>query len=277
MPGGPGLSNLPIVAIPPASRHPLPERLYPGRFGLVAIAALVVFVQSALTRVVLYAMSDVGHTGVLAVTRAFASGALFDAIVALWISAPLVAYLVIASQRRYGRRSARGLRRAALAFVIAMAVFDLAAEFVFFGEFDGRFNFVAVDYLLFPTEVVTNIWQSYPLVWIFVGIGAITAGVMWALRKVLARLDARDGPPLGRRWIIGGAYAALLALLAFVVPASASRVSENRVLNEIAANGYYTFFQAALSRAGVRGADAPHMKAGTPRAPRAPSRRDWRG
>jgi phosphoglycerol transferase MdoB-like AlkP superfamily enzyme len=30
------------------------------------------------------------------------------------------------------------------------------------------------------------------------------------------------------------------------------------VLNEIAANGYYTFFQALLSRAGVRGADAPY-------------------
>lgn len=238
------------------------SRLAPGRFGLVAVTAMVVFAQSALTRIGLFAMSEVGNAGALAVIRAFAAGAAFDALVALWMAAPVAAYLVVASERRYGRRSRRVLRRAALALVIATAVFDVAAEFVFFDEFDGRFNFVAVDYLIFPTEVVTNIWQSYPLVWIVVGIGTITAAVMWALRNVLATFDANDGPARGGRWKFGAAYLALLALLSFTISARWSRVSDNRVLNEIAANGYYTFFQAALARSPLplvaRGVDAPY-------------------
>ena len=41
------------------------------------------------------------------------------------------------------------------------ALFVAAAEYFFFEEFNGRFNFVAVDYLIYPTEVVDNIWQSY--------------------------------------------------------------------------------------------------------------------
>ena len=41
------------------------------------------------------------------------------------------------------------------------ALFTAAAEYYFFDEFNGRFNFVAVDYLIYPTEVVDNVWQSY--------------------------------------------------------------------------------------------------------------------
>ena len=52
------------------------------------------------------------------------------------------------------------------------ALFVAVAEIVFFAEFDGRFNFVAVDYLIYPTEVVNNIWESYPTGWIVAAIAS---------------------------------------------------------------------------------------------------------
>jgi hypothetical protein len=38
-----------------------------------------------------------------------------------------------------------------------------AAEYFFFGEFDARLNIVAYDYLAYPTEVYTDIWEACPV------------------------------------------------------------------------------------------------------------------
>jgi transposase len=51
------------------------SKIAPQRFGLVALTAMVVFTASTLTRIVLFAMSDVGHTGAIAVARAITRGA----------------------------------------------------------------------------------------------------------------------------------------------------------------------------------------------------------
>ena len=64
---------------------------------------------------------------------------------------------------------------ATVALATAGALFVAVAELVFFAEFDGRFNFVAVDYLIYPTEVVNNIWESYPTGWLLAGIAAAIA------------------------------------------------------------------------------------------------------
>lgn len=46
-----------------------------------------------------------------------------------------------------------------------LAIFMIVAvsEFVFWGEFSSRFDFIAVDYLLYTHEVIGNIRQSYPV------------------------------------------------------------------------------------------------------------------
>lgn len=43
-------------------------------------------------------------------------------------------------------------------------IFLFFIEYFFFDEFNSRFNAVAVDYLIYPTEVFINIWQSYNVV-----------------------------------------------------------------------------------------------------------------
>ncbi len=42
--------------------------------------------------------------------------------------------------------------------------FIAAIEYFFFSELDARLNLVAVDYLMYPTEVVGDIWAEYPVV-----------------------------------------------------------------------------------------------------------------
>ncbi len=38
--------------------------------------------------------------------------------------------------------------------------------FFFFDEFDACFNLIGVDYLICPREVLTDIWESYPVIWV---------------------------------------------------------------------------------------------------------------
>jgi len=66
-------------------------------------------------------------------------------------------------------------------------LFVLFAEFFFFEEFKSRFNTVAVDYIWYPHEVFTNIWESY-----HVGIVlAICLGLSLAWVLILGRLFRR--------------------------------------------------------------------------------------
>lgn len=50
-----------------------------------------------------------------------------------------------------------------LAIVLLIIYFSLLAEIPFWDEFGVRFNFIAVDYLIYTYEVISNINESYPL------------------------------------------------------------------------------------------------------------------
>jgi phosphoglycerol transferase MdoB-like AlkP superfamily enzyme len=224
------------------------RRPLPGRFGWAAVVVGLSIATSTLTRAVVFALSDHDPAGLLTLARTFGAGAVFDTLVALWVAFPVVGYLTLVSRERYPRRGQRILRRTGLALMIAGITFVVAAEVVFFDEFDGRFNFVAVDYLIYPTEVVTNIWQSYPLVWVIGGIGSVTALVLWLLRSKLAAFDQTDGPAMRGRWAVAAGYAVVLTAMTMLVSPRLARVSDDRVLNEVASSGYYTFWQAVLGR-----------------------------
>jgi hypothetical protein len=67
-----------------------------------------------------------------------------------------------------------------LGLVLLYGLFFVAAcELVFWNEFSVRFNFIAVDYLVYTTEVIGNIRESYP---IFTWLGLLVIGRWWCLR-----------------------------------------------------------------------------------------------
>src|SRR5690242_1215849 len=215
-----------------------------GRYAPAVVVGGVVFALSLLTRIVLIFV----HGGWPAsrwpqVGRAFVTGAIYDVLVTMWLLAPLVLYLTLASTRWLGRRVNRALLFATTTIAIGGALFVAMAEILFFDEFDGRFNFVAVDYLVYPTEVVNNIWESYPTARIVAGIVIVAVALVYvARRRIRAAITA--AAPLRSRLAVAGAYAAALAALSLAVSPKLSHVSEDRALNELASNGYYTFWQA---------------------------------
>ncbi|MBP9915881.1 MAG: sulfatase-like hydrolase/transferase [Thiobacillaceae bacterium] len=172
-------------------------------------------------------------------------GLWFDLAVLAWLLAPL---LLLSALRRRRDREARwrpGARLLAFFLAIALLLFGALAEWTFWGEFATRFNFIAVDYLIYTHEVIGNLVESYPVAALLAGIVVLaTAGVWVMRRRILAPVSAPSG--LAR---LG------LASLAVALPWSAwhladidqMRFSNNTYANELAGNGLMTF-AAALRR-----------------------------
>lgn len=58
---------------------------------------------------------------------------------------------------------------------VMLIIFNAVSEYFFYNEFGLRYNFIAVDYLIYTNEVIGNIMESYPVVPLFLGIFAIAA------------------------------------------------------------------------------------------------------
>jgi phosphoglycerol transferase MdoB-like AlkP superfamily enzyme len=175
--------------------------------------------------------------------RLYATGALYDLAFLTYAAVPLVLYLMAVPQRVYRTRLHRGLLYALGAALLFGLLFVLVAEWVFWGEFGARFNFIAVDYLVYSDEVLGNIRESYPVGWLLGGLGALALALSFALRRPLARALAAD--TTARRRLATGCGLLLLPLCAWVAldqrPAGAF---DNQYLIELAGNGPYQFFHA---------------------------------
>jgi phosphoglycerol transferase MdoB-like AlkP superfamily enzyme len=222
------------------------------RYGVLVILLGLLLGVSFLTRLGLLALDQTAASGSMVdVLQALLAGLVVDVLVALWLLAPLALFLTAIPEHRIGQPAPRRVLYAIAGTLIALALFTAIAEVLFFAEFNGRFNFVAVDYLIYPTEVVTNIWESYHAAWAVLAIVAGAAGILYLIRGPLARSFGRP-MRFRERLAYFGIIALTLLILSAGVSPSTTRVSDDRALNEIATNGFYSFWQTLL------GVDAPY-------------------
>ena len=202
---------------------------------------------SFLTRVVLLGLAAGElEPGAFLLFKVFAAGLLYDCAAFAYAGAPLALYLLLLPEKVYShpwhRRFAHGLFFVA-AFLLA---FNGAAEYYFFYEFGVRYNFIAVDYLVYTGEVVGNIRESYNLPVVLPLVTALAAGETWRVRGKLA---ACFGEPLSFRRRL--AWALPLALLTgplfLALDGRLAQVSKNEFANEVAMNGLYAFGSAFVN------------------------------
>ena len=221
-----------------------PMPLFRGRFRPVWTLAAVYLVVAALLRLVLWA--GFGRAaGIFAPTLAAVVplGAINDLVVLAALLFPLTVLLALAPQRLMAGRAGRHLfAGAAIGFLFGL-LYLCCVEFFFFQEFDARFNLVAVDYLIYPHEVFINIWQAYPVARVLLGVGLLSLFLFGALRRHLAW---RASPAAGRRERLRFAAVHLLAALVLLAAFSTDTLAvfDNRVANEITANGVSSLFRA---------------------------------
>ncbi len=142
---------------------------------------------------------------------------------------------------RTGQRVLHGL---ALVLLYGL-LFVAASELVFWSEFSVRFNFIAVDYLVYTNEVIGNIRESYPIGRWLALLGVITLVLFAIGRRALRVRD--DGSRFWQRGKVALLWLVLTAISTAAVNGSMKDRASNNYVNELAGNGIYQFFNAFRS------------------------------
>lgn len=160
------------------------RRFQKHRFGLIALVSLILVAISFITRIVLLIDSDgVQELSFLTILEALLIGFFFDLANATYFIIPLTLYLWLCPERIFLRRWNGYILRILLFLFVSLLIFNSFSEWFFWEEFSTRFNFIAVDYLVYTTEVIGNIRQSYPIEWLVAGALGITGIVVYSFRS----------------------------------------------------------------------------------------------
>lgn len=206
--------------------------------GLVILAIWTVFRVVLLSRC--WSQFDSSFAELATV---FLCGLMFDLVAIPLILLPTAIWTTFAPQRWFESRVSRWILVGEYFLVVYGVLFGVIAEWFFWDEFEHRFNFIAVDYLVYTQEVLTNIDESYPVAPLLAGLFATALAIVWPTRRiVLAPIQKVD------RWSdrcvhlpLWLTYSAVVGLL--VAPASTD-FSKNSFLNEVAKNGPYSLIMA---------------------------------
>lgn len=215
-----------------------------SRLTLAAPLFVAFLALSTLTRLGLLLFNgDASLFGPVRLLPALLLGLGYDAAVALWWGLPLV-LLGWLWPRRRGLGALAIVALVLAAALLGAAVFVSVAEFVFWNEFASRFNFIAVDYLIYTREVIGNIRESYALGPMFLGIGAATLLLAWLARRPLARAAAAPAPGAGARTLAALAYVGAAVLATASIGSGWKERLEQPQLVQLAGNGVWEFFHA---------------------------------
>ncbi|WP_277759078.1 LTA synthase family protein [Pseudomonas sp. A34-9] len=207
---------------------------------LVTGAWLLVFI---LTRTVLLLTHlDEAGGGAFSV---FGIGLLYDLGFLAYAALPLGLYLLLCPPALWRRRGHRWFLQGLLTVSLFAMLFVSVAEWLFWDEFGVRFNFIAVDYLVYSDEVLNNVLESYPIATLLSILALLAVALSFALRKPFnAALDA-PLPPLRGRLLNALALLLVVGLSLQLLSQDAPRAQGgNAYQNELASNGPYQFFAA---------------------------------
>ncbi|GAB0058548.1 Phosphoglycerol transferase I [Candidatus Magnetaquicoccaceae bacterium FCR-1] len=223
-------------------------RLLASRFGALHLFILLFVVVSFVIRVILSLKAlDTLDPSFINLVMIEASGLLFDILAAFYFSIPLILYLIFLPDRILRHPVQRLLFKLVYFCALYVLIFNGVSEWIFWDEFGVRYNFIAVDYLVYTHEVIGNIRQSYPVPKLLSAILVATFAIGWLIQRrgwldptfaALTTLRER-----GRR----GSLYLIVPLIAFVaIDQDLSEVSNNRYHNELAKNGIYSLFSAFI-------------------------------
>lgn len=132
-----------------------------------------------------------------------------------------------------------------LGIYVLIIFFNACSEYFFWDEFNVRYNFIAVDYLIYTNEVIGNILESYSILPLLMGIVVILTIVT---TRLLFKVEVGAiGYFFSTRWKV-------MATLSWIIAATVAccivtfnlrfQTTDNTYYNELQANGPYKFFDA---------------------------------
>ncbi|WP_462379345.1 LTA synthase family protein [Pseudomonas sp. Marseille-QA0892] len=177
--------------------------------------------------------------------KIYVIGFLYDVTFLSYAALPLTLYLLLCPIRIWQARWHRIALTVLFGTSLFAMLFTALAEWLFWDEFSVRFNFIAVDYLVYSDEVVRNIMESYP-VFSLIGLLAILAATVTLLiQPTIARLLRAEPAEIKGRIGAAAAITITAAILAVAVDQDVNQtLRDNTYQRELASNGPYQFFAA---------------------------------
>jgi phosphoglycerol transferase MdoB-like AlkP superfamily enzyme len=222
------------------------KTFFKGRFSLLSIFITWFLISSFILRLIfLFWQHDEVSWNIISVVRTLLTGLFFDIGAVTLITIPATLYYVLMPNRWVGTWADRIFVWLFTSLGVFILVFTFFAELTFWDEFRTRFNFIAVDYLIYTHEVVANIQQSYPLPLLVGGVLLATAGVLFIFykRKAFAKTLSEPAPTRQKLSVLACVSVIALFYTAFITNNHAEW-SENRYNSEISKAGIYSFFAA---------------------------------
>jgi arylsulfatase A-like enzyme len=182
------------------------------------LLALTYVILGSLLRLGLLAASAASVSWGVSTFGALAVGFGFDLLMAWFLTLPMGLLCAVWPAAGFAGRWSKLPLRAAWVFGAFLFSFWKIAEILFWEEFGVRFNFIAVDYLVYTQEVVKNIRESYNLPLILGAVVILAAGffLVWRAIGLVRRWEqgaVADASPRWRAfaWLLGP----LVGLLAY--------------------------------------------------------------
>ena len=204
-------------------------------FGLFLLA-------SSITRMALLLLAR-GDVDWAAVPGAFLVGFGYDLAAGAWAMVPVLFVYLLLPQFKRTRPAVTALLVLLVAASVYGLLFNLIAELLFWDEFGVRYNFIAVDYLVYTHEVIGNIRESYPVGKILAALLAVTLIAVWTPRRKLLAVLAANAR-FGMRARQAAVWALLISGMWLASGLMSTGMFQNRFNGELAANGLYSFFAA---------------------------------
>lgn len=206
--------------------------------GLFLLLALV-------TRLMLLckAWNDVAWN--LSLPGAFLCGMWYDLLAMVYAVVPWFLLTLLLPAVLWRSAAMRWIVALLIALYAVALIFIGVAEWFFWDEFQVRFNFIAVDYLVFTQEVIDNIKQSYPMPLIFAGLGLAGAAVAWgAWRLGVVRWVCQGSPAWRPRILPVLGIAVVVVGISNVCSQSQLPQFADEFNRELAKDGPYAFCAA---------------------------------
>ncbi|MBL7872199.1 MAG: sulfatase-like hydrolase/transferase [Cyclobacteriaceae bacterium] len=215
-----------------------------NRFDLLLLLTLLATGISFLTRIaLLIKSSSIAELSALQMAGAFALGMLFDLVEASYLIIPLLLYIWLLPETIFQRKWHVSLLYAFYFVQTFLLLFNAVSEWLFWDEFTTRFNFIAVDYLVYTTEVIGNIQQSYPIIWIILILIIISGGALFVLKPFINQ--SKLHPIRFKTRSLWTAMVFVFPVLSFAfINTTLHDFSSNTIANELAGNGLYELFAA---------------------------------
>ncbi|NTE01456.1 sulfatase-like hydrolase/transferase [Agrobacterium tumefaciens] len=222
------------------------SNIFKSRYSILIGFIIYFTIFSFIIRTILFALSfPHADFTFLEICRFYLFGFFFDFGTALIITSFYTLYLLIFPDRLYHTKWNKVITFSVFFLFLLVTLFSFFAEITFWQEFESRFNFIAVDYLIYTYEVIHNINESYPLPYLISGIVIIAFAISYTFYRLkIFKLSFEYKTPVKKRLIYTVPLILIAILFSLLVKNSTAEQGNNRYTNELSKAGIYSFFAA---------------------------------